>query len=122
MEYDQCTPLITSDYGVDASGKAAEGRVAAATDPKSRQGKTRGHISWRWLSVLVGRHGGADGGHATPRLKIIGDKSTRHYAGKNLIRVENLERGDVNEASRVVIALQDQHPERINSRAAGVQT
>jgi hypothetical protein len=122
MQYDQCTPLVTSDDGVDARSEVAEGRVAAATDPKSQQGKTRGHISWRRLSVLVARYGGADGGHATARLKIIGDKSTRHYAEKNLIRVENLERGDVDEASRVVITLQDQHPERINTRAAGVQT
>ncbi len=45
VEYDQCAPLITSDYGVDARGEVAEGRVAAATGPKSCRRNPGGHIN-----------------------------------------------------------------------------
>ena len=70
MEYDQCTPFITSDHGVDARGEVAEGRVWAATGPKSCRCNLGGHTNRPRLGVVTG----IDSGDITAKLKIIGNR------------------------------------------------
>jgi len=109
MEYDQCTPLITSDHGIDARGEVAKGRVWAATCPKSCRCNSGSHINRPRLGVVIG----IDSSNITPRLKIIGNSSHIHRAMIRCIRVEKLKRSDGDNTFLVVISLQDGRPKRI---------
>ena len=118
MECDQCTPLIASDYGVDARGEVAEGRIAAATGPKSCRCNLGSHINRIRLVIVTG----IDSSDITPRLKVIGnDSSQYHWAMIRCIWVEELKRSDGSNTFGVVISLQDGYPKRIIKRAAGAQ-
>ena len=116
MEYDQCTPLITSDHGVDARGEVAKGGVWAATCPKSCRCNPGSHINRPRLGVVTG----IDSGDITPRLKIIGNSSHIHRAKIYCIRVEELKRSDGSDTLCIVISLQDGYPKRIVKGAAEV--
>ena len=118
MEYHQCTPLITSDYGVDARGEVAEGRVAAATYPKSCRRNLSGHVSWPRRPTVAD----VDTSNVTPGLKVVGNSSQWRRASIKHICVEDLKRSDVTNIFCIVISLQDGYPKRIVKRAAGIQT
>jgi len=115
MKYDQCTPLITSNYGVDARGEVAEGRVWAATCPKSCRCNFGSHINGRRLGVT-----GIDNGNVTSRLKIIIIVNASQYwrAQIHWIWVEELKRSDGRDGFCVVASLQDGYPKRIVKGAA----